>query len=86
MARKANYETKSGLITPALESWIEVQVVTTDGLPGKKCTALAGSEGYFPVMVLPTSGTCGGRTFAEGAIRGVKTLREAAVEARPMRA
>ena len=32
-------------------------------------------------MVLPTSGTLGGRTLADGAIRGMKTLREAAVEA-----
>ena len=32
-------------------------------------------------MVLPTSGTLGSRTLADGAIRGMKTLREAAVEA-----
>ena len=78
---KGNYDTKSGLITPALESGIDVQVVTTDSVPGKKCEALAGSEGYFPVMVLPTSGSLGGRTLADGAIRGMKTLREAAIEA-----
>ena len=78
---KGNYDTKSGLITPALESGIDVQVVTTDSVPGKQCEALAGSEGYFPVMVLPTSGSLGGRTLADGAIRGMKTLREAAIEA-----
>ena len=78
---KGNYDQKSGLITPAVESGIEVQVVTTDTVPGKQCTAVSGSEGHFPVMVLPTSGTLGGRTLADGAIRGMKTFREAAVEA-----
>lgn len=78
---KGNYNQRSGLITPALESGIDVQVVTTDTVPGKQCTALAGSEGYFPLMVLPTSGALGGRTLADGAIRGMKTLREAAIEA-----
>ena len=75
---KGNYNQKSGLITPAVESGIEVQVVTTDSVPGKQCRALADSEGRFPVMVLPTSGSLGGRTLADGAIRGMKTLREAA--------
>ena len=78
---KGNYDTKSGLITPALESGIDVQIATTDTIPGKTCTALEGSEAQFPVMVLPTSGTLGSRTLADGAIRGMKTLREAAVEA-----
>ena len=32
-------------------------------------------------MVLPTSGTLRGRTLADGAIRGMKTLPETAVEA-----
>ena len=78
---KGNYDTKSGLITPALESGIDVQVVTTDSVPGKQCEAIAEPEGHFPVMVLPTSGTLGSRTLADGAIRGMKTLRETAVEA-----
>ena len=78
---KGNYDTKSGLIRPAVESGIEVQVVTTDSIPGKRCEALAGSEGYFPVMVLPISFTHESRALADGAIRGMKTLREAAVEA-----
>ena len=37
--------------------------------------------GQVPVMVLPTSGALGGRTLADGAIRGMKSLRQAAVEA-----
>ena len=78
---RGNYDTKSGLITPAIESGIDVHIVTTDTVPGKKCTALDGPAAQFPVMVLPTSGTLGGRTLADGAIRGMKTLREAAVEA-----
>ena len=78
---KGNHNTKSGLITPALQSGIDVQVVTTDSVPGKKCEALAGSEGYIPVMVLPISGSLGGRTLAASAVRGMKTLREAAIEA-----
>ena len=78
---KGDYDTKTGLITPALESGIDVHVVTTETVPGKKCTALTGPKAQFPVMVLPTSGTLGGRTLADGAIRGMKTLREVAVEA-----
>ena len=78
---KEDYDTKTGLITPALESGIDVHVVTTETVPGKKCTALTGPKAQFPVMVLPTSGTLGGRTLADGAIRGMKTLREVAVEA-----
>ena len=78
---KSNYDTKSGLITPALESEIDVQVVTTDSVPGKQCRAIPGLDGYFPLMVLPTSGALGNRPLADGAIRGMETLREAAVKA-----
>ena len=74
----SNYNPKSGLITVSIESGIDIKVVTTDAVPGKKCEAL---ETQFPVMVLPTSGALGGRTLADGAIRGMKSLRQAAVEA-----
>ena len=75
---RGNYNPKSGLITVSIESGIDIKVVTTDAVPGKKCEALATQ---FPVMVLPTSGSLGGRTLADGAIRGMKSLRQAAVEA-----
>ena len=75
---RGNYNPKSGLITVSIESGIDIKVVTTDAVPGKKCEAL---ETQFPVMVLPTSGALGGRTLADGAIRGMKSLRQAAVEA-----
>ncbi len=78
---KGNYNTKSGLITPALESESDVQVVTTETVPGRKCTALSGPETQFPAIVLPTSGALAGRTLADGLIREMKTLRGAAVEA-----
>ena len=75
---RGNYNPKSGLITVSIESGIDIKVVTTDAVPGKKCEAL---DTQFPVMVLPTSGALGGRTLADGAIRGMKSLRQAAVEA-----
>ena len=75
---RGNYNPKSGLITVSIESGIDIKIVTTDAVPGKKCEAL---ETQFPVMVLPTSGSLGGRTLADGAIRGMKSLRQAAVEA-----
>ena len=75
---RGNYNPKSGLITVSIESGIDIKVVTTDAVPGKKCETL---ETQFPVMVLPTSGALGGRTLADGAIRGMKSLRQAAVEA-----
>ena len=75
---RGNYNSKSGLITISIDSGIDIKVVTTDAVPGKKCEAL---ETQFPVMVLPTSGALGGRTLADGAIRGMKSLRQAAVEA-----
>ena len=66
-------------MTPALESGIDMQIVTTETEPGRKCAALSGPEVQFPEMVLPTSGIFGVTTIANGAIRGMKTLRDAAV-------
>lgn len=78
---KGNDATKTGLITPALESGIELQIVTTDTVLSRTCAALSGTEAQFPIMVLPTSGTLGGRILADGAIRGMKPLRHAVIEA-----
>ena len=78
---KGDYDTKTGLITPRLSPESMSMSSRRKRSRAKKCTALTGPKAQFPVMVLPTSGTLGGRTLADGAIRGMKTLREAAVEA-----
>ena len=46
-----------------------------------KCEPAGTPVAQFPVMVLPTSGMICGRTLADGAIRGMKNLRQAAAEA-----
>lgn len=74
------HDAKSGPIAPARESGTDVQIVTIETVPGRKCAALARSGGYFPVMVLPTLGALVGRTLADGAIPWMKSLREAALE------
>ena len=77
-----SYDNKTGLITPvADEEGKDVTVVTTDTVPGMKCEPADAPVAQFPIMVLPTSGMIGGRTLADGAIRGMKTLRRAAAEA-----
>lgn len=82
---KSKCDTKSGLLTPTLGSRIDVQVVTTETVPGREGTALSGPEAQFPVMVVPTSGTIGGGTLADGATRGMNTQRQRAEEAGPKR-
>ena len=76
-----SYDNKTGLITPVpAEEGGDVRVVTTDTVPGMECAAVDAPVAQFPIMVLPTSGMIGGRTLADGAIRGMKTLRQAASE------
>ncbi len=79
---KGNYDTKTGLISavPPDEA-NDVRIVTTDSVPGMVCEVLPSPHNQFPAMVLPTTGLLGGRTLADGAIRGMKTLRETALEA-----
>ncbi len=45
---QGNYYTKTGLITPALESGIDIRNVATETAPGKECAALEGLESQFP--------------------------------------
>ena len=79
---KGSYDTKSGLISPIPpDEGTDVRIVTTDTVPGMECEVLESPHNQFPAMVLPTSGLMGGRTLADGAIRGMSTLREAAIEA-----
>ena len=77
-----SYDNKTGLITPVPdEEGKDVRVVTTETVPGMNCEPIDAPVAQFPIMVLPTSGMIGGRTVADGAIRGMKTLRRAAAEA-----
>ena len=59
----------------------DVRVVTTETVPGMECGTVDAPVAQFPIMMLPTSGIIGGRTLADGAIRGMKTLRAAAAAA-----
>lgn len=64
------------MVTPAGEAGIEVQIVTADTVAGKRCPALSVQQSLFPVRVLMRS-----KGETDGAIRGMKTLRAAAVAA-----
>ena len=80
--RGGSYDNKTGLITPVpADEGGDVRVATTDTVPGMECEAVDAAVGQFPIMVLSTSGMIGGRTLADGAIRGMRTLRRAAAEA-----
>ena len=45
------------------------------------CKAVSAEDSQFPVMVLPSSGLMGERLLSDGTIRGMKTMRRAAVAA-----
>ena len=77
---RGNYDTKTGLTSPIPpEEGSDVRIVTTDTVAGTDCDVLESPHNQFPAMVLPTSGLLGGRTLADGAIRGMNTLRDAAL-------
>ena len=73
---KEIYESKDGLITLQAEPGQEVEVVTTETVPGKACKSVGAP---FPVIALPAAATI--RNGAEAAARGARAMRRAAAEA-----
>ena len=74
-----NFDEDTGLFRPIPESENDVRIVTTDTVPGMTCKAVSAEDSQFPVMVLPSSGLLGERFLSDGTIRGMKTMRRAAV-------
>lgn len=81
-ARQSAYDARSGLITPALEPGSNVQIVTTETVPGKRCTAIKGAAGQFPVMAAPSAvGLLSGKNLAGVVLPTMDTVRKEALKA-----
>ena len=75
-----NVDEDTGLFRPIPRAEADIRIVTTDSVPGMTCRTVAAEDSQFPLMVLPTSGLLGERLLADGTIRGMNTMREAAAK------
>lgn len=70
------YDPKDGLITLQAEPGQDLEIVTTETVPGKACKSVGAA---FPVIALPAAATI--RNGAEGAARGARAMSKAAAAA-----
>ena len=77
---KGSYESKSGKIVPPPDEAANVEIVTTDTVPGKNCESVGAQ---FPAMALPKAlaNIQAMKNIADAAVRATLTIREAAVAA-----
>ena len=71
---KTIYDPQNGLIALQPESGEDVEIVTTDTVPGKACKSV---EAQFPVMAQPAGAAL--RNIADAAIRSTRAIRKVAV-------